>query len=106
MGWPRPDLAEFHLKLIAAASAGLADPLTPGPGRGHGRSPGAQRLGLRRGCPPAVPAPLDQESSVVSQPLEVMAEIKRHFDLLSAEFAGADGCLVLPHAALLACGSA
>ncbi|MBB4943529.1 hypothetical protein FHR32_007929 [Streptosporangium album] len=35
-----------------------------------------------------------------------MAEIKRHFDLLSAEFAGADGCLVLPHAALLACGSA
>ena len=28
MSWPRPDLAEFHLKLIAAASAGLADPLT------------------------------------------------------------------------------
>jgi DNA-binding PadR family transcriptional regulator len=26
--WPRPDLAEFHLKLIAAASAGLADPLS------------------------------------------------------------------------------
>src|SRR6266540_2569461 len=26
VGWPRPDLAEFHLKLIAAASAGLADP--------------------------------------------------------------------------------
>jgi DNA-binding PadR family transcriptional regulator len=25
--WPRPDLAEFHLKLIAAASAGLADPI-------------------------------------------------------------------------------
>jgi DNA-binding PadR family transcriptional regulator len=25
--WPRPDLAEFHLKLIAAARAGLADPL-------------------------------------------------------------------------------
>ena len=24
----RPDLAEFHLKLIAAASAGLGDPLT------------------------------------------------------------------------------
>ncbi len=23
---PRPDLAEFHLKLIAAAAAGLADP--------------------------------------------------------------------------------
>jgi DNA-binding PadR family transcriptional regulator len=28
VNWPRPDLAEFHLKLIAAASAGLADPLT------------------------------------------------------------------------------
>ncbi len=28
VGWPRPDLAEFHLKLVAAASAGLADPLT------------------------------------------------------------------------------
>jgi DNA-binding PadR family transcriptional regulator len=26
--WPRPDLAEFHLKLIAAAAAGLADPLS------------------------------------------------------------------------------
>ena len=28
VGWPRPDLAEFHLKLIAAAAAGLADPLS------------------------------------------------------------------------------
>ncbi len=28
VSWPRPDLAEFHLKLIAAASAGRADPLT------------------------------------------------------------------------------
>jgi hypothetical protein len=26
-GWPKPDLAEFHLKLVAAASAGLADPI-------------------------------------------------------------------------------
>jgi len=26
-GWPKPDLADFHLKLIAAASAGLADPI-------------------------------------------------------------------------------
>jgi DNA-binding PadR family transcriptional regulator len=26
--WPRPDLAEFHLKLVAAAQAGLADPIT------------------------------------------------------------------------------
>jgi DNA-binding PadR family transcriptional regulator len=25
--WPRPGLAEFHLKLIAAAAAGLADPI-------------------------------------------------------------------------------
>jgi len=28
VGWPKPDLAEFHLKLVAAAAAGLADPLT------------------------------------------------------------------------------
>jgi DNA-binding PadR family transcriptional regulator len=28
VGWPKPDLAEFHLKLIAAGAAGLADPLT------------------------------------------------------------------------------
>jgi DNA-binding PadR family transcriptional regulator len=28
VGWPKPDLAEFHLKLVAAAVAGLADPLT------------------------------------------------------------------------------
>ena len=27
VSWPKPDLAEFHLKLIAAAAAGLADPL-------------------------------------------------------------------------------
>ena len=27
MSWPKPDLAEFHLKLIAAAAAGLADPI-------------------------------------------------------------------------------
>src|SRR6266511_3578430 len=26
VSWPRPDLAEFHLKLIAAAAAGLAEP--------------------------------------------------------------------------------
>jgi DNA-binding PadR family transcriptional regulator len=25
--WPRPDLAEFHLKLVAASAARLADPL-------------------------------------------------------------------------------
>ncbi len=28
MSPPRPDLVEFHLKLVAAAAAGLADPLT------------------------------------------------------------------------------
>jgi DNA-binding PadR family transcriptional regulator len=28
VSWPKADLAEFHLKLVAAASAGLADPLT------------------------------------------------------------------------------
>ena len=28
VSWPRPDLAEFHLKLVAAAAAHLADPLT------------------------------------------------------------------------------
>jgi DNA-binding PadR family transcriptional regulator len=28
VSWPRPDLAEFHLKLVAAAASRLADPLT------------------------------------------------------------------------------
>ena len=28
LSWPKPGLAEFHLKLIAAASAGLADPIS------------------------------------------------------------------------------
>ncbi|GAB3576342.1 hypothetical protein GCM10027445_40270 [Amycolatopsis endophytica] len=27
VSWPRPDLTEFHLKLVAAAAARLADPL-------------------------------------------------------------------------------
>ena len=27
VSWPRPDLAEFHLKLVAAATARLADPV-------------------------------------------------------------------------------
>ncbi len=27
VSWPRPDLAEFHLKLIAAAAARIADPI-------------------------------------------------------------------------------
>jgi DNA-binding PadR family transcriptional regulator len=28
VSWPRPHLAEFHLKLVSAAMAGLADPIT------------------------------------------------------------------------------
>jgi len=28
VSWPKPDLAEFHLKLIAAAAAHLADPVS------------------------------------------------------------------------------
>ncbi len=28
VSWPKPDLAEFHLKLIAAAAAGMADPIS------------------------------------------------------------------------------
>jgi DNA-binding PadR family transcriptional regulator len=28
VSWPKPDIAEFHLKLIAAATAGLADPIS------------------------------------------------------------------------------
>ncbi|MGW5361868.1 PadR family transcriptional regulator [Actinopolymorpha pittospori] len=28
VSWPRPDLVDFHLKLVAATSAGLSDPLT------------------------------------------------------------------------------
>ena len=27
VSWPKPDLTEFHLKLVAAAAAGIADPL-------------------------------------------------------------------------------
>ena len=28
VGWPKPDLTDFHLKLVAAAAARLADPLS------------------------------------------------------------------------------
>ncbi|WP_312870165.1 class I SAM-dependent methyltransferase [Streptomyces himalayensis] len=41
---------------------------------------------------------------LTSQPPYVIAEAKRHYDLLSGEFAGSDGMLSLPHAALLAHG--
>lgn len=39
---------------------------------------------------------------VQSQTPRIRAEIKRHFDLLGAEFADSGGVLTLPHAALLA----
>ena len=39
---------------------------------------------------------------LLSQPEEIRAEVKRHFDVLTKEFLGEDGRLVLPHAALLA----
>jgi SAM-dependent methyltransferase len=39
---------------------------------------------------------------VKSQTPRIRAEIKRHFDLFSSEFADEDGVLTLPHAALLA----
>jgi ubiquinone/menaquinone biosynthesis C-methylase UbiE len=43
---------------------------------------------------------------IVRQPPAKIAEIKRHFDDLSSEFATPDGMLALPHAALLATGRA
>ncbi|MEU9019493.1 class I SAM-dependent methyltransferase [Actinomadura sp. NPDC048394] len=42
---------------------------------------------------------------VATQTPETRAEIKRHFDLLSAEFTGSDGRLALPHRALLGMGN-
>ncbi|MCX4585870.1 class I SAM-dependent methyltransferase [Streptomyces sp. NBC_01481] len=41
---------------------------------------------------------------VVSQTAEVVAEIKRHYDSISAEFAGPGGVLALPQLALLGYG--
>ncbi|MEU9455889.1 class I SAM-dependent methyltransferase [Streptomyces sp. NPDC048277] len=43
---------------------------------------------------------------VTSQAPAVVAEIKEHFELLCGEFAGPDGVLLLPHAALIAHGRA
>lgn len=40
--------------------------------------------------------------TLASQPHHTVAEIKRHFDLLSTEFADSTGQLALPHTALLA----
>jgi SAM-dependent methyltransferase len=39
---------------------------------------------------------------LLSQSQETRAEVKRHFDVLSQEFLGADGQLILPHTAILA----
>jgi SAM-dependent methyltransferase len=41
-----------------------------------------------------------------AQPPEVVAAVRARYDELSAEFAGPDGTLLLPHAALLAYGTA
>ncbi|MFD7918352.1 class I SAM-dependent methyltransferase [Streptomyces sp. NPDC059740] len=41
---------------------------------------------------------------LVRQPPQKAAEVRRHYEALSAEFADADGGLVLPHVALVACG--
>ena len=50
VSWPRPDLAEFHLKLVAAAAAGLADPVAhrgrPAP---RAAAPAARRAARRDG---------------------------------------------------------
>ena len=73
VAWPRPDLTEFHLKLIAAAAAGLGDPLADrgraaprapaaAAGRAAGRHGRAGHLGRRaaarrhRAPPPGRPA--------------------------------------------------
>jgi DNA-binding PadR family transcriptional regulator len=51
VNWPRPDLAEFHLKLVAAAAARLADPIA---------IVGAQRRELLRRLRAAQRAALDE----------------------------------------------
>jgi hypothetical protein len=43
---------------------------------------------------------------IVRQAPEKIAEIQRHFDEFSSEFAGSDGMLALPHVALAATGRA
>ncbi|MCK8677820.1 class I SAM-dependent methyltransferase [Streptomyces lichenis] len=43
---------------------------------------------------------------ITSRPAAVVEEIRARFDALCSEFTGPDGVLVLPHAALLACGRA
>jgi hypothetical protein len=43
---------------------------------------------------------------IASQDAATISDIRRHFDALTAEFAGTDGSLMLPHAALLEGGYA
>jgi DNA-binding PadR family transcriptional regulator len=52
VSWPRPDLAEFHLKLVAAAAARLADPIA---------IVGAQRRELLRRLRTAQRAALEEQ---------------------------------------------
>jgi DNA-binding PadR family transcriptional regulator len=52
VSWPRPDLAEFHLKLVAAAAARLADPIA---------IVGAQRRELLRRLRAAQRAALEEQ---------------------------------------------
>ena len=53
VSWPRPDLAEFHLKLVAAAAARLADPIA---------IVGAQRRELLRRLRTAQRAALEEQA--------------------------------------------
>ncbi|MBN6033710.1 PadR family transcriptional regulator [Amycolatopsis sp. 195334CR] len=57
VSWPKPDLAEFHLKLVAAAAARLADPLAV---------IDAQRRELLRRLRDAQRAALDEDEGSVS----------------------------------------
>ncbi|GAA3300637.1 PadR family transcriptional regulator [Dactylosporangium vinaceum] len=55
VSWPRPDLTEFHLKLVTAAAARLADPLDLVEAQRHdllGRLRDAQRTALDRALDP------------------------------------------------------
>jgi DNA-binding transcriptional ArsR family regulator len=62
--WPKPAPAEFHLKLVAAAAAGLADPVRLVDAQRH-----ALLAGLASACPPAsAPAAPWQRSSDPSWP--------------------------------------
>jgi len=46
VSWPKPDLAEFHLKLIVAAQGGLADPIGIVDGNGGLDRPSAGEVWL------------------------------------------------------------